>query len=93
MELPLVHELVLPDRDPCAFHLLSVIGLVNGLTLHCPNLLSLVFRDGTVEELWNSGASWNQKGVPLWNRVGPSQSSSSTEWIRIAEKQTGVARR
>ena len=80
-ELPLLHELVLPDRDHCPFHLLSVIRLVSGLSSRCPNLLSLVFRDGTVEDLWNPGASWNQtEALPPWNRVEASQSPSSTEW-------------
>lgn len=80
-ELPLLHELVLPDRDRCSFHLLSVIRLVSGLSSKCPNLLSLVFRDGTVEDLWNPGASCNQtEALPPRNQVGSSQSSSSTQW-------------
>ena len=61
-ELPLLHELVLPDRDRCPFHLLSVIRLVSGLSTRCPKLLSLVFRDGTVEELWNLGGRGIRQG-------------------------------
>ena len=56
-KLPLVHELLLPDRDFCPFHLLTMIELINRhLYQKCPNLRWLVFRDGTAETIHNAGA-------------------------------------
>ena len=51
-KLPLVHELLLPDRDYCPFHLLTLMELMNRhLYNKCPGLRWLVFRDGTAETL------------------------------------------
>ena len=81
-ELPLLHHLVLPDRDRCLFHPLSVIGLVSCLSTRCPKLLSLVFSDGTVEDLWNPGA----RGI----RWGPRHSGIGWRHRSHQARQTGI---
>ena len=60
-KLPLVHELFLPDRDFCPFHLLAMIEFVNRhLYQSCPKLRWIVFGDGTAETVHNVGAPNNQ---------------------------------
>ena len=64
-KLPLVHELLLPDRDFCPFHLLTMIELMNRhLYQKCPKLRWLVFGDGTAETVHNAGAPRNQAKTP-----------------------------
>ena len=59
-KLPLVHELFLPDRDFCPFHLLAMIELVNrNLYQSCPKLRWIVFGDGTAQTVHNVGAPNN----------------------------------
>ena len=51
-KLPLVRELLLPDRDYCPFHLLTVMELIHRhLYNKCPRLQWMVFRDGTADTL------------------------------------------
>ena len=51
-KLPLVRELLLPDRDYCPFHLLAVMELIHRhLYNKCPRLQWMVFRDGTADTL------------------------------------------
>ena len=54
-KLPLVRELLLPDRDYCPFHLLTVMELINRhLYNKCPRLQWMVFRDGTADTLYGA---------------------------------------
>ena len=62
-QLLLVHELLLPDRDFCSFHLLTVLRVINSVSPRCPKLRWIVFRDGTAESVWKAGASGNQAEV------------------------------
>jgi len=62
-QLLLVHELLLPDRDFCSFHLLTVLRVINSLSPRCSKLRWIVFRDGTAESVWKAGASGNQAEV------------------------------
>ena len=71
VQLILVHELLLPDRDFCAFHLLAVLRVINSLGSRCPKLRWIVFRDGTVESVWNAGASVKRAEASQCSAYGP----------------------
>mmetsp|Transcript_79807 Transcript_79807/g.222167 ORF Transcript_79807/g.222167 Transcript_79807/m.222167 type:complete len:240 (+) Transcript_79807:91-810(+) len=51
--LPLVYELVLPDREKNLTLLVYLCDLVEGCAQICPRLREVVFKDGSSEVLWS----------------------------------------
>ena len=51
-QLPLVHELVLPDKDRDDQLILELINLAEEFTRSSPRLHQVIFRDGNSETLW-----------------------------------------
>ena len=52
--MPLVHELVLPDRANNDHVLLFLTDVVEGCAISCPRLQKVIFEDGSEKKLWNS---------------------------------------
>ena len=52
--MPLVHELVLPDRANNDHLLLFLTDVVEGCARSSPRLQKVIFEDGSEENLWNS---------------------------------------
>ena len=51
-QLPLVHELVLPDREMCPHLLVILADLVESVGTSNPRLRDIVFSGGVVQEMW-----------------------------------------
>ena len=51
-QLPLVHELVLPDREMCPHLLVILADLMESVGTSNPRLRDIVFSGGVVQEMW-----------------------------------------